>query len=65
MMFKNTFYLAKNTVSKSLIISKVHLENILQFLLPYSIFDLKATFLLVPLQDYCPAKKQNSKKNLI
>ena len=57
--------LAKNPISKSSIISKVFLEKIVEFLLYYQIFGLKATFLLILFLNYCFKKKQGGKKNLI
>ena len=59
------FKLTKNAISKSLIIFKVFLKKILEFLLCHLIFDLKAMLLLMPLLNYGFIKKQSSKKDLI
>ena len=65
LMLRYTFELAKNAISKNQIIFKVYLEIILKFFLHYQIFGLRATLLLVPLLNYCPVKKRDSKKDLI
>ena len=57
--------LAEDTISKNPIISKVCLEKILEFSLCHRILGLRATFLLVPLLDYCFVEKQGGKKNLV
>ena len=64
-MQKNVFELAKNAISKSLIIFKIFLKKIFEFLLYHQIFNFKAMLLLMLLLNYCFTKKQNSKKNLI
>ena len=64
-MLRDLFKLAKDTVSKSPIISKVCLEKIFEFFLCYQIFGLKATFLLVLLLNHCLAKKRSYKRDLI
>ena len=57
--------LAKDTVSKNLIISKVCLEKILEFFLRYRILSLRAMLLLVLLLDHYSAEKRGGKKDLI
>ena len=57
--------LAKDIISKSLIISKVCLEKILEFPLSYQILGLKATFLLMPSLNYCFAEKRGGKRDSI
>ena len=64
-MLKNIFELAKNIVSKSLIVFKVFSEKIFLFFLQHWIFGLKAMFLPILLLNYYFAKKQGSKKDLI
>ena len=62
-MLKNILKLAKDAVSKSLIIFKVCLEKILKFFLRHQILDLRAILLLVSLLYFWPAKKQSDKKD--
>ena len=64
-MLGNTSELAKDTVSKNPIISKVYFEKILEFLLRHRILGLGAMFLLMPLLDHRFAEKQSSKKDSI
>ena len=65
LMLENTFKLAEDAISKNQIIFKVFLEKILEFRLRYWIFSYKATFLLMPLLNYCPMKKRGGKRDLI
>ena len=65
LILKNTFELAKNTISKSLIVFKVFLEKYLKLFSCYSIFGFKVTFLLMLLLNYCFVKTQGSKKDFI
>ena len=57
--------LAKNTINKSPIISKIFLKKIIEFFLHYQIFSFEAMLLLVLLLDYCLAEKQGGKKDSI
>ena len=62
---KNLFVLAKEVISKSLIIFKNFLKQILEFFLYHQIFGFKAMLLLMSLLDYCLTGKQNGKKDLV
>ena len=64
-MLKNTFELAKNTISKNLIIFNIFLKKILEFFLCHQIFGYKSMLILMPLLNYYFAKKQSGKKDLI
>ena len=64
LILKNTLELAKNAISKSLIIFKVFLKKVLEFLLYHWIVSLEA-ILLMPLLNHCSAKKRSSKWDLI
>ena len=64
-MLRDTSELAEDAISKSLIIFKVLLKKILEFLSCYWIFSLGAMLLLVPLLDYCPIEKRSGKKDSI
>ena len=57
LIFRNTFKLTKNAISENSIVFKVFLKKILQFLLYYQIFDLKAMFLLMLLLNYSSIEK--------
>lgn len=62
---RNALELAKNTVSKSPIVFKVFLKKVFELSLYYWVFVFGAAFMLMPLLNYCFAKKHNGKKNLI
>lgn len=62
---KNAFKLAKDAISKSLIVSKVLFKEIFELRPRYQIFGLGTTFMLVPLLDYSSAKKQSGKSDLV
>ena len=64
-MLKDIFELAKNAISKSLIIFKVFLEKLLEIFLCHRIVGFDATFLLMPLLNHCLVEKQDGKKNSI
>ena len=51
------FELAKNGIKKSAIVFNIYLKKILEFLLCYLIFSLKAIFLLMLLLNYYFAEK--------
>ena len=57
--------MAKDTVSKNLIISKVFSKKILKLLLRHWIFSLEVTFLLMLLLNHYSKEKQGSKRDLI
>ena len=59
------FELAKNIVSKRLIVSKIFLKKVFELFFCYPIFGFRATFLLMPLLNYCFVEKQGKKRDLI
>ena len=65
LILKNISELAKDVISKNLIVSEVFLKKVLEFLLRHQISNLQAMFLLMPLLNYCFIEKQSGKKDLI
>ena len=63
-MLRNTSEMAKDAINKSLIIPKIFLKKIFEFLLRHQIFVLRTMLLLMPLLDHCYIKKQSGKKDL-
>ena len=57
--------LAADAVSKSLIVSKVLLEEVLELRSYHLVLSLKATFILVLLLNHQSAEEQKSKKDLV
>ena len=59
------FKLAKDAITKSSIIFKILLKKVFKFFLCYQIFGFKVMYILMSLLNYCFAKNQDSKKDLI
>ena len=59
------FELAEIVISKNLIIFKVCIGKMLEFFLRHQILSFRATFLLMPLFNYCFSEKRDGKKDSI
>ena len=65
MVLRNASELAKDAVSKSLIIFKILLEKVFKLSLHHRVLDFGAMFMLIPSPNYRSTKKQGDKHDLI
>lgn len=64
-MLKNAFKLAKNTVNKNLIVTKVIPKKIFKLSLYHLFLGFKVIFMLILLLYYYFVEKQGNKKDLV
>ena len=65
MIVRDTSELAKNIFNKNLLVSKVLLKKIFEYLLYHSILNVKGMFLLMPSLNYFFTELQGNKRDLI